>query len=203
MPIGGSNIAWDNTTPPDTESAGLGDDRIRSLKSSIQEGLNNEHNWSSGGGANTGYHLPGSARAFYATQSLVSSSGTDARLMQTSDTSRLFHVGSAGTSLIGGATIISAGSYPGTTPQRHYWALEFGEGVTNSSGSSVVLIPNSGFSGIPFTLVTQTNTPLVGSAKVLWVGAMTATQFNVSSVNLSGSGLATNFYWYSIGSRVL
>ncbi len=39
MPIGGSNVGWDNTTPADTESAGLGDDRIRSLKTSISRCL--------------------------------------------------------------------------------------------------------------------------------------------------------------------
>src|SRR3990167_7872946 len=107
-PIGGSNIGWDSTLPSDGESAGLGGDRIRSLKTSVQEALNNEHNFASGGGANTGYHLLGSARPYYGAQSLVSSSGSDARLMVTSDTSRLFHVGSVATSFIGGPAAISA-----------------------------------------------------------------------------------------------
>lgn len=50
MPIGGSNIGWDAGQPADTENAGLGDDRIRSLKTSVQEALDNEHNFPSGGG---------------------------------------------------------------------------------------------------------------------------------------------------------
>lgn len=201
MPIGGSNIGWSNSDPPDTESAGLGDDRIRSLKSSVQEALDNEHNFASGGGANTGYHRLGSARPYYGAQSLVSSSGSDARLMQTSDTSRFFGVGSAGTVFLGGPTVISAGSFPGTVPQRHYWAMEFGADTTASNGTATVTIPNSGYSGVPFVFLTSTN---IGNV-VFFVANETATTFQARSLaGNSGTGIGNaDFNWVSMGSRVL
>lgn len=202
MPIGGSNIAWNNSDPPDTESAGLGDDRIRSLKTSVQEGLDNEHNWPSGGGANTGYHRFGSARAYVGTQSLVSSSGSDGRIMLTSDTSRLFHVGSAGTSFIGGPTVISVGSYPGLAPpQRFIWVEEFGDGKT-VSGATQITIPNSGYSGNPFVFLTAFNTNVV--AQIMTLAAVSPTQFTVrsSATDLVGNS-TTTFFWRSIGTRTL
>src|SRR5439155_682045 len=101
-------ISWDETLPSDSENAGLGDDRIRSLKSSVRVGLDGEHVWPSGGG-DAGVHRLGSGRPFYGPQSLVSSSGTDGRLMVTSDTSRLFHVGSAGTMFLGSQGVLSVG----------------------------------------------------------------------------------------------
>lgn len=203
MPIGGSNVAWDPTSPPDTESAGLGDDRIRSLKTSVQEAINNEHNFPSTGGAGTGYHLPGSARPFFGLQSLVSSSGSDARLMQTSDTSRLFGVGSGGTTFLGGPTVISAGSFPGgAAPQRYYWAMEFGADVTNvNSGVVAVTIPNSGYSGAPFVIVTPTNSFTASSIRILQVYTKTATVFNVAAWNSSNGSVAATFDWVSIGTR--
>jgi hypothetical protein len=204
--IGGVNIGWDNNSPPDTESAGFGDDRIRSLKSSIQQALDAEHNFPSGGGANTGYHALGSARPYFGAQSLVSSSGSDGRLMQTSDTSRLFHVGSGGTSLIGGATVISAGSFPGgVPPQRHYWAQEFGASNTGLAAAVSVTIPNSGYSGVPFVLVSRSSTAGVNEAVTVNVALKTATTFEIRSLfassGVSASGVA--FDWLSVGSRVL
>ena len=198
MPIGGSNIGWDNSSPPNSESAGLGDSRIRSLKSSVQEALDNEHNFASGGGANTGYHRLGSARPYYGTQSLVSSSGSDARLMLTSDTSRLFHVGSAGTSLIGGPTVLSIASYPGTVPQRHYWAMEFGTDTTASNGSVSVTFPNSGFSGVPWVFLQHTD-----PYAIMRPTAKTATTFRAESYQQDALGIGNiDFDWFSIGTRV-
>ena len=201
MPIGGSNIGWDNTSPADTESAGLGDDRIRSLKTSLQEGLDNEHNWASGGGANTGYHRLGSARPFYGTQSAVSSSGSDGRLMLTSDTSRLFGVGSGGTVLLGGPTVLSIDSFPGSTPQRHYWAIEFGV-VTASSGTANITFPNSGFSGVPFVQATAHTGG--GSIPVVTIETRTASGATLRLVDsVAGGPINADIGWLSIGTRVL
>lgn len=203
-PIGGSNIGWDNTSPPDTESAGLGDDRIRSMKSSIQETLDNEHNFPSGGGANTGYHRMGSARPFYGVQSLVSSSGSDARLMVTSDTSRLFGVGSAGTVFFGGATVLSVGTYPGTVPQRHYWAMEIGTGVTSASGVTTILFANSGYSGAPNVQVTRTMAGGGSSRGITIPTTINNVGFDVASYDETGTLTASiTFNWISVGSRVL
>ena len=201
MPIGGETVNWNEGEPADTESAGLGDDRIRSMKTSVRAGLDSEHNWPSGGGANTGYHRYGSARAYVGAQSAVSSSGTDGRLMLTSDTSRFFGVGSAGTSFIGGAHVISAGSYPGTVPQRSIWVEEFGEGKT-ASGTTIVTIPNSGYSGQPYVFLTAYNTTT--NIHMMTLSSVAATQFTVksSATDLVGNS-TTSFFWRSIGTRAL
>lgn len=200
MPV----IGWNESQPADTDSAGLGDDQIRSLKTSVRVGLDGEHVWPSGGG-DAGVHRLGSARVAYNAQSLVSSAGTDGRLMQTSDTSRLFHTGSGGTSFIGGPTVISAGSFPGTVPQRAVWVEEFGEGRT-ASGSTTITIPNSGYSGVPFIFLTLRVTSLAadGGAAIIWPSGVGPTTFAVSSRLTDGATISSHsFYWRSIGSRTL
>lgn len=201
MPIGGANgIGWDENSPPDTESAGLGDDRIRSTKSSVRQTLDSEHNFPSTGGDSVGYHRFGSARPYYGAQSLVSSSGSDGRLMLTSDTSRLFAVGSGGTSFIGGATVISAGSFPGAVPQRHYWAFEFGLGRITNSASTTVSFPNSGFSGAPFVFANIAQADV--NSVFVQLGAIDATTFGADIYDSElGTGSNGTFAWFSIGSR--
>ena len=203
MPIGGSTINWNEGEPGDTESAGLGDDRIRSMKTSVREGLDNEHNWPSSGGANTGYHRYGSARPYIGNQSLVSSSGSDGRLMLTSDTSRFFGVGSAGTSFIGGPTVISAGSYPGSAPpQRSIWVEEFGLGRT-ISGVTTIIFPNSGYSGVPYVYLTLL-TPAFATGAFVWLTDIQAANFTVGSRLTDGVTASSHtFTWRSVGSRTL
>lgn len=200
-----AQIGWDETTPADTESLSQGDDRIRSLKTSLRQGLAGEHTWPSAGG-DAGVHLLGSARAYVGTQSQVSSSGTDGRLMWASDTSRFFHVGSDGTVLLGGPKVISAGSWPGGTPvAKARWAEEFGivSVPTGSAQSVTVTIPNSGYSGVPYVWLTENDpadptTLSPGQFKVL--GA-TATTFKVYQSIAGGTGWSVA--WRSIGTRTL
>lgn len=209
MPIGGSNIAWDNTSPADTESAGLGDDRIRSMKTSVQEGLDNEHNWPASGGANTGYHRLGSARAYVGTQSAVSSSGTDGRIMVTSDSSRIFHVGSGGTMLLGSATVISHGSFPAESlPQRYYWAEESGHQAV-AAGNATITYGHSGYSGIPFVFVSAESDSISATvavfAAVRNVGKTTfvARMWALSDTITTPEASAGTIHWRSLGTRVL
>jgi hypothetical protein len=121
--------------------------------------------------------------------------------MQTSDTSRLFHVGSGGTSFIGGATVISAGSYPSSVPQRAIWIEEFGQGRT-VSGSTIVTIPNSGYSATPFVQVTGYDTST--RIQIVTLANVAATQFTVksSATDLVGNS-TTSFFWRTIGYRTL
>ena len=199
--IGGVNIAWDEGKPAGADSLGIGDDQIRSDKTAVRTALAAEHVWESTGGANTGAHALGSARPFYGVQSAVSSSGSDGRLMATSDTSRLFGVGSGGTVLYGGATVLSAGSYPGTVPQRSFWAVEFGQGKTVASGTTVVSFPNSGFSQSPFIFLTPyPNSPNLHSMVV--ANANTA-NFTTTSYNTATAQSSISFYWQAIGLRAL
>lgn len=195
-------IGWDETVPSDGESAGLGDDRIRSLKTSVRVGLDSEHVWPAGGG-DAGVHRPGSARPYFGVQSAVSSAGTDGKTMWASDTSNYFHVGSGGTSFIGGPQTLSVGSYPATVPQRHHWVIETGETKLNALGQVVVNYPNSGFSGIPFTTVTGWNADAI-TYFFGTIAGRSATSFTVSFVDHSGAPASSqSFYWMSIGTRVL
>lgn len=202
--IGGINAGWDNTQPADTENAGLGDDRIRSMKTSVQQALDAEHNFPSGGGANTGYHVLGSARPYYGLQSAVSSSGSDGRLMLTSDTSRLFGVGSGGTVLLGGWGSLSVDTTTGITwPQRAYWALEFGLASSDANGRLQVTFPNSGFSGVPLTQITGRNGTNLVVANIDPVGA-SGSQFSAFVGDMAGVAVASaSCAWFSIGSRTL
>lgn len=195
------NIGWDETSPADTESLSQGDDRIRSLKTSLRQGLAGEHTWPSGGG-DAGVHLLGSARAYVGTQSQVSSSGTEGRLMFASDTSRFFHVGSGGTVLLGGPRVITRGNYadPGGMPQRHYWAEEMGLAYIPSGLTLVaVTIPNSGFSAAPLVFVSQQQPDTSSLDGSFAVAAVTPTSFTIFGLGSSGY----TFAWRSIGSRCL
>lgn len=205
--INGVNVGWNEANPADTEKVALGASRMRSIKTATRTGVAAEHNFPSTGGAAFGYHVYGAARTYVGTESRVSSSGTDGRLMTTSDTSRLFAVGSGGTVLLGGATVPSFGSVPWTLPQRHYWAEEFGVGVTNSQGTANVTFPNSGFSGVPQIMLSAygshaTDTRL--SVDTIATTLLTATAFRVYSYNVSAGTVGpVNFMWRSAGSRVL
>ena len=198
--IGGTNINWDETKPAGGDSLSIGDEQIRSDKSALRSVIAAEHNFDAGGGANTGYHVLGSARPYYGPQSNVSSTGSDGRLMLTSDTSRLFGVGSDGTVFYGGATAISAGSYPGSVPQRHHWVIEFGQGVTDASGNGSVIFPNSGFSSAPFVFLSAITTV----PSLVQIFTQNNQLFTMKSFKTTGVAASSiSFYWLSIGTRVL
>lgn len=198
-----ATIGWDESVPSDSESAGLGDDRIRSLKSSLRLGLAEEHVWGSAGG-DVGQHLRGSAKVYVGPQSAVSSAGTEGKLQFASDTSRLFGVGSAGTVLFGGPRVIEMADYPGAVPQRHQWVEEVGYGVTSSSGSTVVTFPNSGYSGAPYVFLTQRVTSSLSLAGILSWTSVSGTVCHVRAVAADASLAAdVEFVWRSLGTRVL
>lgn len=200
-------IGWNENAPAGGDSLGLGDNEIRSLKTALRQGLDGEHVWPSGGG-DAGVHRLGSGRAYYGPQSLVSSVGTDGRFMQASDTSQFFGVGSGGTSFIGGPTVISAGSFPGTVPQRAIWVEEWGMGQTKTSAATVVTIPNSGYSGVPHVMVCAALGDMQIGSETFGIVAVdatpSATQFYVRAYDATGAGLSgISFFWRSIGTRTL
>jgi len=199
------NVGWNENSPADTESAGLGDDRMRSIMTSVRQGLDSEHNWPSAGGNSIGIHRLGSARPYVGTQSQVSSAGTEGRLMYASDTSRLFHVGSGGTVLLGGPTMLSVGSFPGTVPQRHYWAEEIGIGITGSSGSTTLTFPNSGYSGAPYVFLSGNWPSVPAGVYVFTVSDIGTGSCIVSAADPPSSSYRSSatFFWRSLGTRVL
>jgi len=195
-------IGWDETKPAGQDSLGLGDDEIRSLKTALRSGLDAEHVWPSVGG-DAGVHRLGSARVFMGTQSLVSSSGTDGRLMVTSDSSALFHVGSAGTMLLGSRQAVLMGNDL-VGGQRSYWAHEIGETLASIGGVTVVSIPNSGFSGIPTVVVSGESNGATSIAIMPVVIARTATSFTVASYDHSANFISGHtLLWSSFGTRTL
>lgn len=197
-----ANILWDESKPAGADSLALGDNEIRSAKSSIRAAMDTEHVWPAAGG-DAGAHRLGSGRPYVGVQSAVSSSGTDGKLFWASDTSQFFHVGSGGTAYIGGPRVISAGSYPGfAAPQRYQWFDEFGEGKT-VSGTTIISFPNSGYSGRPFLQVTAFD-QAGAVAQIMYITSVTATQATIksSATNLLGNS-STSFFWRSVGTRVL
>lgn len=197
-------ILWNEASPADSDNAGQGDDAIRSLKTSIRVGLDSEHVWPSGGG-DAGVHRLGSARVSFGAQSLVSSNGTDGRLMVTSDTSNLFHVGSAGTMFLGGQRTVSAGSAP-VGGQRFFWATEFGNAKSGADGTITVTIPNSGYSGVPFVVASVSTTGTQSSvlSQAINIYGKTATAFTVTVFDSGGAqGANKVFDWMSFGTRTL
>lgn len=211
MPLGGGNIGWDEASPPDSESAALGNERIQSIKTSVRIALDSEHVFSASGGT-VGAHRRGSALPFVGLQSNVSSADTDGRMMIASDTSRLFGVGSGGTVLLGaGPTAISAGTFPGGLPQRSYWVEEFGlDSMVSSTGSAswrIVSFPNSGYSGAPYVFISGTTsiTSRVADGVVFMTKGITATQFVVGVTDGTGGSNypGATFMWRSIGTRAL
>lgn len=206
--MSGVTIAWDEAVPPITEAAGLGYARIQSDKTSTRMGLDAEHGWPTAGGL-SGYHRYGSARAFVGTQSRVSSSDTDGRLMVASDTSQLFGVGSTGTNFIGGPRVISADSYPsGAAPSRYQFVDSFGTATTGSDGAVMVTFPNSGYSNLPIIVATPNS--IGTTAAFVNIGESRTTNFtahgfvDASGVSISLMTLGSiQFAWRAVGLRVL
>lgn len=195
----GNSCLWNENSPAETDIADAAP--IRSIVTSVRVGLAAEHTWPTSTGPGFGVHLLGSCRPFYDVQSNVSSSGTDGRTLVTSDSSRLFHVGSAGTMLLGGQTALLVGDSP-TGGQRFYWAVESGTGKTNAQGTATVTIQNSGYSGVPNVMLTTWDVSKSGVGA--GIGAtLNATQFEVFTHNPNGVGSAASFFWYSIGTRTL
>lgn len=199
-----ATIGWSESAPANSDNLGAGAGEIRSLKTALRTGLDAEHTWPSTGG-DAGVHRLGSARAYVGTESAVSSSGTDGRLMVASNTSRAFHVGSTGTMLLGGSNVLfmEVAGLLNALPQTHYWASFTTAGLLGSLGTAIVSFPNSGFSGIPFLLANYTGaspTQLIGVHAV----SGSATQCTVYGFTSSGSApINTPFRLISIGSRVL
>lgn len=198
-----AQINWDETDPANSKARGQGAGDIRSFKTAVRTGMGEEHVWPSASGA-AGVHLPGSGRPYYGAHSAVSSTGTDARTMVTSDKSDYWHVGALAAHYLGGARTISAGSFPqGVTPQIAKIAVEFGVGATtDSSASTTIVLPNSGFSGTFVVVATILSSTSFKS--VAQIDRQNAGQsFVVQTQDVSGSSVQRSFNWIAIGSRAL
>ncbi len=213
--MNGATVFWSENIPSGTESMNSGDDRMRSLKTDLRTGLDDEHTFPAAGGL-AGYHRYGAARAYFGPQSNVSSSGTEGRIMVTSDTSRLFGVGSGGTVFLGSATALSMGTFGQnkvSPPQRAHWVQE-GEFLgrqTDLTGYATVTFPNSGYSGAPVVIISSAIvsglwTPPDGNPVMAMLSAhsITKTEFVARSLTSNGVAVASvPFCWLSVGTRTL
>lgn len=206
MPLGGADdIGWNEAAPAETDDVGDGNEEIQSIRTSFRQATGSEHNWPSADADDVGYHLLGSGRAYFGTQSRISSSGTDGRFMVTSDTSRLAGAGSEGTMLLGGATILLHGTLPGDLPQRDYWVMEAGLVATDGGTGAVSLtFPNSGFNGIPRLTLTAQRGAITGEGVKHNVAAtfreLTTTTVLIDTA-YDGGAIGTNVHYISIGTR--
>ncbi|HKR54832.1 MAG TPA: hypothetical protein VJS20_00920, partial [Gemmatimonadales bacterium] len=70
-------------------------------------------------------------------------------------------------------------------------------------GTTNVNIPNSGYSGRPFVLLTVWDNSILQQANFIGLGGINAGSFTVVSHDTSGAPSSTSFFWRSIGTRVL
>ena len=196
MPIG-----WNEAEPSDSSAANLGATELRSLKTTLATALANAMYWPGSGGASAasaGLPLPGKWRAFFGPQSAVSAYA-DGALYVTSDTSRLFGVGSGGTMFLGSAQALEQAAVPGGNAR---WVLSSGTAVASSafsygSVSSGALQSPLTYNGLPvvtYSLTSSSVTVLVGVITSLGLGGAT-----IAAYNLAGSPSVSTVYWQSLG----
>lgn len=207
MALGGANIVWNENVPSGTSQAGLGDDDLKSIKTSVRNALDSEHIYSSTGGAGSGAHRKGSAVAFYGAASAVSSSDTEGRMMITSDTSRLFHVASAVTQVLGGqyavlahpvidfsrSTLLSGSKVTSAITQE--WGMEMGSAVmVTGSGSTTITLANTWVHAVAFVSGIQVtgDVPVISTQFPGSVGNNTLAVQN-SSISNNGTNVVPAF----------
>lgn len=209
--MGGETIGWDETKPANTDLVGQGDDAIRSILTNLRGAMASEHNWPSTGGANTGYHRPGSARPFVQPASRTSSTGTFGRLIFNSDDSSFWNSGAADASLIGHPGVLitpSLGNAPScySTPAKFYNVVQYGQFIHDGTSNSSNVTFASAYSGIPVVFCQQNPTGAMVSVSFTSINpsGFSAVAF-YHSISVAGAGTATGsrytINWCSIGSR--
>lgn len=199
MAIGGAPIGYNVNAPANTDSAGLGDDEIRSLKTNLQGALDSEHNWPAAGGAAVGYHRYGSARPYLAAAaSAVSSDGTDARLIINAGDNTLWGARSATSmELLGHPSLLFVGSASSfSTPPKFGTMVLAGFGTTlTGSGNTRVPFPST-YSGAPLVFVTGTD----NSGFIVTATGSGTTGFTGRIRDFAGGDVVnSSFNWLSIG----
>jgi hypothetical protein len=192
-----ATINWDEDLPSGSSAIRLGDDDLRSLTTSLGDGLDAEHHWANAQGvANRGLHRKGSGRAYLDVQSNLSDSGTSAagKIYVTSDTSRAFYTPDSGvTGFLGGHLVPevvghnSVAHYPG---QNARFAMEFG---VDTASVSVA------FTNAYETPPVVTATSLASTSVFANVSVVTAGGFLVNDYDDTGALVGEDFHWISLG----
>ena len=147
MALGGITVTWDTATPSGTSTAGTLRNDLLSLKTTLNQVLDSEHVFSAITAiTNAGVHRKGSAVIHYGASSAVSSTDTNGRLMLDSTNTRLWHVGSDTTFVVGGRYVVEGSSVntalgTGTAvPIGEGWIMECGQ-FEFQNGSSSTIFP--------------------------------------------------------------
>lgn len=209
MALGGIVAGLNTSTPSGTSQAGLGPQDFQSVKTTFQQVLDSEHNFPSTGGAGSGAHRLGSARAFVGTASQVSSSDTDGRFMITSDTSRLYHVSSATTMLLGSRFAVemtpsgvTIGGTATASKVTQVYRMEAGQFVMTSTGT-VITLQNSYVANTVTGTVCHSGTSL-NFSQVPVFGGVNTNQLTVYSAKVDGTGqTSVGTYMYLVNYMVL
>lgn len=198
----GVTIAWDEAKPANTDQLGQGDDQFRSDKTALRSALNDEHNFPSTGGANTGYHRLGSARIFHGVNiSTVSSTGTEGRLMFADSPGALFYLSATTRQFVGSVAGLSGNDDDGFfNATYHAPKFQCGDVTTSTSDATAIVTYDSSFSGLPYTLLTpQIGTSFFYVAKVLYASKASMTIQTADMTGVAQTGVKVNYM--SIGSR--
>lgn len=202
MPLGGAVILWNEAKPAGSDSAGQGDDEMRSIKTSVRNALDSEHFFASSS-STAGAHRPGSARVFSGPRSELSASGDSfaaGRLMQTSDESKLYSVGTHPV-FLGGPNVLSIASSRVTFPQVHRWEMEGGIGT--GSGHTVEVVFSTPFLAPPVVTVSAlANQGTEREYAMLYT--VTASSFTASQRGDDGTEASNaTMHWMAFGIRAL
>lgn len=109
--------------------------------------------------------------------------------MITSDTSRLFGVGSGGTMLLGGASGLQMTAYP-TNPTRSFWAADIQTATSDVNGVAQVTWIASGFSALVGVVACQSNGTYLAQTALVSVATSTATGASILCFNSAGVALS-------------
>ena len=200
--IGGRTVGWDNTVPAAGDDAGLGDDEFRSFKTSIQTLVDAEHEFSTTGGTNTGRHRPGSAMAHFDVESNVSAGDVAGRLYVTSNTTRLYTLGTSSSSaslFLGSTRVIEQAGTTGDT--NSIWVEE--TGMDNTVGGPIGVAFSAVYNVRPIVTCSAVSTgvsgPVFTSISSVSIGGFIGTSRYVIGGTTSPS--ASSIHWRSIGTK--
>lgn len=204
-------VIWQENKPepgdiPNAELCSL----ITSNKVALRTALEHTIYWSQSSGLSAGVSAytdqpPGSARAYYGTQSQVSATSVGGKLMVTSDTKRLFGLGSTTSWLLGSRQAIIGDGQAGTFTNNVRRMVQSGSTVGIAAGATIYRQD--------FPVAYTGVSPIVQLAPA-WSGATQWFLPSVVSRNASGfsfslgTGAVTSsnsctVYWYSDGTLTL
>ena len=188
-------ISWNEAEPSDSSGANLGATELRSLKTTLATALSNAVYWPGSGGASAasaGLPIPGKWRAFFGLQSAVSAYA-DGSLYVTSDTSRLFGIGSGGTMFLGSASAIEQAVVPGAPNVR--WVMA--SGIVAAAGGGAAVSFGVTYNGLPALICSAATTfaaPLSANPTSLSTSGATVVVYSPTGI-VSG----VSIHWQSLG----